>query len=605
MKKIVLLFLIIQTLFGAVIDKTIVEGNTTIYKNLLQKLNESNNTQGFSLEKSLLNELIYFEPKQHFYEKKYKVAQSKEEFEALIIDAIKNMHKLSIYEQKVKSFSKKIKTIEEEILLLEKNSSKLLGFELQDAFYHRQLSFYKDLVAKEKEQLEKLKKTITLSIKKVSFNESTIKKEFKMLQAKIAKKAELLEKIKINIEQAELTNNKIAVQILQKKLKKEKKRFENLTYKLFALQFELFLEKIIHKDIHAFKEEKNLSKIAQKYQILTPLQIKNYMLPFLLKLEKEYMGQIKTFAGSSKQEFEEFVGNIWNFLNRPLFHINDSPISIFKIIFSLFVFALGFFLGSFYKRKVTKLATSKTAFTQATKTLLANLGYYIIVIVAFFVALHVLGVELSSLALVAGALSVGIGFGLQNVVANFVSGLILMFERSIKVGDYIEIGEYQGYVTDIRMRSTTIKTNDNIDIVIPNQNFIKNNVINWTMNDRIKRFAIPFGVEYGTDARKVIKVIKEALMHSEYRKFIIDNALYETKVIMTEMGESSVNFELLVWVKGADKIDRPKRTKSLFLVLIYETLRKHNIEIPFPQRDIHIKTINGVLQIKEDSKQGK
>ncbi len=605
MKKITLFILAMQLLFGAVIDRAIVEGNITTYKKLLQKLNESNNSQHSLLEKSLLNELIYFKPKQHFFTKKYKIAQDKKAFEAFIIDVIKNMHKLSIYEQKVKSFAKKIETIEEEITLLDKNSSKLLGFELQDAFYHRQLRFYNDLVDKQKKQLLLLQKIIDKSIKKITSNQEKLLKEIEKIKVKIAQKEEVLEKIKINIEQTELINNKIALQVLQKKLKKEQLRFQNLTYKFFALQFELFLSKVLHKDITAFKEEKTLSQLAFKYNILTQSQIKNYLLPYLLKLEKRYLGQIKTLAGSSKQEFDELVGSIWNFLNRPFFHINKSPISIFKIIFSLFVFALGFFLGSFYKRKVTKLATSKTAFTQATKTLLANLGYYIIVIIAFFIALHVLGVELSSLALVAGALSVGIGFGLQNVVANFVSGLILMFERSIKVGDYIEIEEYQGYVTDIRMRSTTIKTNDNIDIVIPNQNFIKNNVINWTMNDRIRRFAIPFGVAYGTDAKKVIKIIKEALMHSEYRKFIIDNALYETKVIMTEMGESSVNFELLVWVKGADKIDRPKRTKSLFLVLIYETLRKHNIEIPFPQRDIHIKTINGVLQIKEELEQSK
>ena len=213
-----------------------------------------------------------------------------------------------------------------------------------------------------------------------------------------------------------------------------------------------------------------------------------------------------------------------------------------------------------------------------------------------------LGINLSSIALVAGALSVGIGFGLQNIVSNFVSGLILMFERSIKIGDYIQLDEdLRGHVSDIRMRSTTITTNDNIDVIVPNQDLIQNRVINWTMNDRIRRFKIPFGVAYGTDADKVVEVILEAVETSGFTDIYKDSYRH-TRVIMTGMNDSSVDFQLFVWIRGRE-ILYPRRTTSRFLMLIYKTLNVHGIEIPFPQRDLHIRSVDGEIPLvlkKED-----
>ncbi|BCD61012.1 MULTISPECIES: mechanosensitive ion channel family protein [unclassified Nitratiruptor] len=171
-----------------------------------------------------------------------------------------------------------------------------------------------------------------------------------------------------------------------------------------------------------------------------------------------------------------------------------------------------------------------------------------------------------------------------------------MFERSIKIGDFVEIDEnLRGRISDIRMRSTTITTNDNIDVIVPNQDLIQNRVINWTMNDDIRRFRIPFGVAYGTDAKKVIQVIKDAVKNSGFGD-IYEDSKRKTRVIMTSMGDSSVNFELLVWIKGKEAL-YPRRTTSRFLILIYETLNRHGIEIPFPQRDLHIKSIDATIPV--------
>ena len=217
------------------------------------------------------------------------------------------------------------------------------------------------------------------------------------------------------------------------------------------------------------------------------------------------------------------------------------------------------------------------------------MGYYTILTLSFLMALKVVGLDLSSLAIIAGALSVGIGFGLQNIVSNFVSGIILMFERSIKVGDYIQIDENtRGEIIDISMRSTIIRTNDNINLIIPNQAFIQNNVINWTLGDDIVRFRVPFGVAYGSDIDEVERVVLEALKNSNL-PFIKDNKYdVEPRVVFIEMGDSSLNFELFVWVRG-EYAKRPRRTRSEFLKMIYNALNKAGIEIPFPQQDLHIK----------------
>jgi len=265
------------------------------------------------------------------------------------------------------------------------------------------------------------------------------------------------------------------------------------------LQFLLFTEALKNKNKTAFALEKEFLKEAKKLKMLSSL------------------------TGSGEEELKTLWLKVWSFISQPIFSINDTPISILKLFITLLIFIIGFILGTLYKRKIKNITYNSKSFTTSTRTLLANIGYYLIVLIAFFIALNVLGVKLSSLAVVAGALSVGIGFGLQNVVSNFVSGVILMFERSVKIGDFIQLDDnLRGYISDIRMRSTTITTNENIDVIIPNQKLIENNVINWTMSDNIRRFSVPFGVAYGTDAH----------------------------IVMTEMADSSVNFELLVWVRG-------------------------------------------------------
>ena len=211
--------------------------------------------------------------------------------------------------------------------------------------------------------------------------------------------------------------------------------------------------------------------------------------------------------------------------------------------------------------------------------------------------LDTIGLDLSSFAVIAGALSVGIGFGLQNIIANFISGVILFFEKSIKIGDFLQISDtLSGRVTDIRMRSIIIRTNDNRDVIVPNQTFIQEQVINWTLSDDIRRMHVPFGVAYGSDIDKVKTVILDALEKSDIEYIRYDQEK-QPQVVMKAMSASSVDFELRVWVHG-DNTVKPSGTMDSFLVLLYKTLYAHRIEIPFPQLDVHIhKIIKEKLEI--------
>ena len=184
--------------------------------------------------------------------------------------------------------------------------------------------------------------------------------------------------------------------------------------------------------------------------------------------------------------------------------------------------------------------------------------------------------------MLAGAVGVGIGFGLQNITNNFVSGIIILFERPIKVGDRIEMGDVSGDVIRISMRSTTIVTNDNISIIVPNSDFISSKVINWSHTDRNIRFNIPICVSYKEDPQIIKKLLLEVAAEN---KGILDKP--KPDVLFKNFGDSSLDFNLRIWTR--EFINRPNVLKSQIYYSVFEKFKEHGIEIPFPQRDLHIK----------------
>lgn len=213
---------------------------------------------------------------------------------------------------------------------------------------------------------------------------------------------------------------------------------------------------------------------------------------------------------------------------------------------------------------------------------ISTISSYLIVGFGIVVAVMSAGIDLNSFALIAGALGVGIGFGLQNIVNNFISGLILIFERPIQIGDAVQVEELSGRVTHIGIRSSTIKTWDGAEVIVPNGNLISNKLINWTLSDQRRRIEIKVGVAYGTDVNLVMEALLECAKQNE--KIIEYPAPY---VLFEDFGDSSLNFELRCW---ATDFESWIEIRSEIRVAIDKAFKEKNIEIPFPQRDLHLKS---------------
>jgi small-conductance mechanosensitive channel len=228
----------------------------------------------------------------------------------------------------------------------------------------------------------------------------------------------------------------------------------------------------------------------------------------------------------------------------------------------------------------------------AREALVSTFGY-VAVALAVIVALSIAGIKFSNLAIIAGALSVGIGFGLQNVVNNFVSGIILLVERPVRTGDWIIVGGTEGYVKHISIRTTTIQTFDRADVIVPNSDLISNQVTNWTLRNLWGRIKAPIGVAYGSDTATVKETLLEIAKNNA--DIIKGNPqLSEASVLFLGFGDSALNFELRAIIRD---VDRRLHVISDINFAIDAAFREKGIEIPFPQRDVNFR---GPLQIERN-----
>lgn len=267
----------------------------------------------------------------------------------------------------------------------------------------------------------------------------------------------------------------------------------------------------------------------------------------------------------------------------PLLKLGNEPFtiaSLLKIIFWLaFVLALSWALRRFVVQRLLKHTRFDSSFQYA----ISKLTGYVFVCLGFFIALQVNNVNLSSLTVIAGAVGVGVGFGLQNIINNFVSGLIILAERPITIGDRIEVGTVAGQVSKISLRSTTVVTNDNISIIVPNSDIISHAVTNWSHGDPRVRIRLAVGVAYGTDPEKLRRLLLEVA--ADHPKVLKTPA---SDVFFNGFGDSSLDFELAVWT--AEMTAKPRRFRSELYYAIEKKLRDNHIEIPFPQRDLHLRS---------------
>lgn len=283
------------------------------------------------------------------------------------------------------------------------------------------------------------------------------------------------------------------------------------------------------------------------------------------------------------------LGDTTRFLRELIWTVGGLRISPMGIITGILWLSVLVWLANWTAGMLEVRVLARSGATPSLQLLTARLLKVVMVIAAVFIALGTIGIDLTAFAVFTGALGVGIGFGLQAIFNNFIAGLILLSEKSLKVGDFVEVerGHLAGTVRQINIRNTIITTPDSIDVAVPNSEFVNSRVINWTMLDAHARIHVPFAVAYGTDLELVRKAVCEA---AQEVKFTLQDASGRVPQLwLVKFAESRLEFELVVWLTS-EGIHRPLGARAAYCWGIYESLRRYGIEVPFPQHDLHVKT---------------
>ncbi|MCH2245124.1 MAG: mechanosensitive ion channel [Crocosphaera sp.] len=269
-------------------------------------------------------------------------------------------------------------------------------------------------------------------------------------------------------------------------------------------------------------------------------------------------------------------------LGEPIFSLGQKSYSALQLLLLLALTVSLWFLVKGLVFLIKSYLLSRLGANRNIQEVVGTLTQYILLFLGLIILLQLWGLDLSALAIIASVLGVGIGFGLQNIANNFISGLIIILERPIQVGDFIKLGDLVGTVQSVGARSTQIKTWDGVSIIVPNSRFLESEVINWSHGDSTSAIRLPIGVAYGSDIKRVrVALLKAAREHKEIL------VTPRPKVLFQEFADSSLNFELRVWLL------EPRhqfRIKSELNYAIEKNLRDYGIEIPFPQRDLNLKS---------------
>ncbi len=281
-----------------------------------------------------------------------------------------------------------------------------------------------------------------------------------------------------------------------------------------------------------------------------------------------------------------FFQSVRDFLNIPLFRLGGSSLTLWSVLYLAILLFLLLYVSGMVRNWLANRLLARTRLAPGVRQAAGSIVRYFIVIIGFLIILQTVGIDLTTLNVLAGAVGIGVGFGLQNIANNFISGLIILFERPIKAGDRIEVGDVEGEVVSIGARATTVVTNDNITIIVPNSKLISENVVNWSHTDQKVRFKVEVRVAYGTDPRTVERLLLEVADRDP-------DVLKEPApgVRFLEFGDSGLLFELRAW--SSSLLHRKGKLISDLNFGIYETFTKHGIVFPYPQRDVHLRWMDG------------
>jgi small-conductance mechanosensitive channel len=286
------------------------------------------------------------------------------------------------------------------------------------------------------------------------------------------------------------------------------------------------------------------------------------------------------------QDLSPSLQHVWQ---HPLFSLGAARITVGGLVQAVIFVVAIWMLATLLERAAQRLAKQHAdePWMFARIHMFSRLTRYAVWVIGSLMGLNYLGIDLTNIALLGSTLAVGLGFGLQNIVSNFVSGVIILLERSLKVGDFVELESgVRGHVREIAMRYTRVTTNDALDVLVPNSEFINGRMVNWTFDDSYRRMHVPFGVAYGTPKALVREAGIAAALEVDG---VVHNDKMKTAVWLVAYGDNSVNYELIVWADRA-LTTRPASTHAALMWALDDALHQRGIEIPFPQRDLHIRS---------------
>jgi len=284
------------------------------------------------------------------------------------------------------------------------------------------------------------------------------------------------------------------------------------------------------------------------------------------------------------EKIQQFLQSAREFLSIPVFKSGESSLTLWSLLSLVILLLLLFYISSRIRRWLTGTLLVRSKLDHGVREAVGSISRYLILVIGFLIILQTVGIDLTALNILAGAVGIGVGFGLQNIANNFISGLIILFERPIKIGDRIEVGDVEGDVTSIGSRATTVVTNDNIAIIVPNSSFIAQNVVNWSYTDQKVRFKIRVSVAYGSDPRTIEKLLLET---AEENPDILKNPAPGVRFL--EFGDNGLLFELRAW--STSLLHRKGKLISDLNFGIHKKFTANGIEFPFPQRDIHLRSM--------------
>ncbi len=361
---------------------------------------------------------------------------------------------------------------------------------------------------------------------------------------------------------------------------KARERLEPMRSELRALELKLEQEGETSALLQQYANQKRfLEQRLATYELnIASMEVLERLIDRLLV---DLRGDESDALAEAWKQFTDGIGTVWRY---EITNVNDTPITVRKIVLGLLILILGLRMSRMFSQFLGNRLLPGLGLDRPAAAVVRTLIFYVLTLTFILFALNFVDVPLTVFTVLGGALAVGVGFGSQNIVNNFISGLILLVEQPVRIGDLIQIGDLFGNVVRIGARSTQVKTGANVEIMVPNSSFLENNVVNLTLSDDNLRAHVEVGVSYGSPVREVTKLLKHAA--TEHGR-VLKNP--EPFVLFESFGDNSLVFEVHFWIRARAVMDR-RMIESDIRKRIDTLFRGASIEIAFPQRDVHLDT---------------